>query len=1136
MVNDYISENRTFNKPVKEEIDYDLDVYDNEIRNRLIWNKTLKVTILSSVIFTLFLFLRHRKILIKTYYEQKLSLFSETAFYYSYFEDIVNSQDSLFNVILNRLIRDNRTEYPDVINSLSRFNIYQEVILGILYRVLINIIINLKYIYSIIYISVTGNSSILSDLSSKHLIQDSSFILSPFNFYYYSVNTILGIGLGIICGTSTLITDGSYISGFTCMGFLFGNFQLRLLSRISSLPLRENFALPFIWLNNMVIISILKSKHSLNLKKKWFLLFISSLIIFEFWQFSVFVITVQLISIYIIYLLGYEYQYFEPKLKKYIIVNIISLATSYLLHFCDHHILFSPLPLVGISIYFILSLYRIINGPVNAGSFSLLRSFIIGLSSTLLFIAIKIVSSPFSDHDAHVFDMLLTTLLGKEYANFDTMIYKMGGSEFSWITKKQINMIKNSGVLYIFIPNISIIMLKMIINTLKFILVDSQPSDDNHKAEYVQSEDKTSIFSDDDSVKSSNFSVNSTSTSHSPIPNNVPNLNSNSCLEYDFRDNRISDTKESYNADILRSRKTSNGSSHNIYAANSDIVVSFMAIHTIIVCILSISISRLRVISLPYISVISSIFASRNYLKSTSIYFRELTKVIFNHFHLHKTSNLRSPVRPNKRDKSSIIIFLISLFVFSLSISRFPTEELKSGMLPENNASSTKSRLIDWINTNLPDETPILSDMVVSATLRLMTKTKIITHPQYENVKIRKRTQFVYSISACISIKELYDTMEQQFRTDYLLLSIYRCAEPKGGDTITIVHVTNYLDNIKHRCNNQENIFQRTCWRIQLDNQNNYFELIYRNAHYSIYKRRAKQDLEISHIYVNNRYDILRNYSDFPFKRKLLDWQESWEPWITNCRLNDKYCPHNIVDYARMIIDIYNIVEVSALLYEKAISIFPNNSYAVFNYAEFLDYDLGGDPTRIFGNYKKSLDLYKSKISRTSYLESEYIDNNKNIDNINQGFGLKMILGLVLYCDQVYGRTEHIIEESIKIILEDKLVKVLSSNFEISDAYGIVNYLNSQGIIDINYDLCLVNFTYHICMISSYLRSLEVENREILKKQSKYPSWLIKTVYNKLWAIAKLIDPNNACVIKYWNLFHGREKNNIDYIYCFFLG
>lgn len=1106
--------------------------YSNS-NSKIVWNKTIKMITFTSIIFSLFLILRHRKILLRTYEEQKMSMFSETAFYFSFYEDIVNSSDNIYNII-KKMILDDRTEYPDVINSLSRFNIYQEVILGVLYKLLVVFYYKVKFLIHIIFSLVSGEHLFRNALKYNNLSNSSIFLSTPYNFYFFCVNSILGLGMGILCGTSTYVTNGSYISGLTCMGFLFGNFRLRLLSRISSLPLRENFALPFIWINNLILISIIKYTNNKNSKEKWTLLYITLVILLEFWQFSVFVISTQLISVYILFLLGYEFFKLKLVLKKLITVHLIATITSYLLHFFNYYILLTPLPQIGISILLSIKLCEFFSIEVEKAKFSLLYSFSSGIISLILFFVFKIILNPFSDHDTHVFDMLKTTILGQKYANFDTMIYKMGGSEFSFITKEQLKMIKSSGVLFIFIPGVLLILFSIFIDAINIKLFNCcSNSKNNNSSLSYQLEDNSSQIRDDISDSSFNSSISSTSTSHSPKSTITSNQDWSSCFEHSLQDEYLINSKKnqttSYeNKNILVFKKLDNSNDEN-----QDTTISFLTIQTIFFCLLAAIISRLRVLALPYIIVISSFFASRDYLQFISNYYKNLILRVFV-IKLDKDKATNSIKKYNSK-VFSFIFLATSIAILSFSILKFPLSEIKSGFIPENNASSSKFRLVGWINSNLPEYTPILSDMVVSATLRLTTKTKIITHPQYEHIKIRRRTQFMYSISACISIKELYETMEQQYKTDYLLLSIYRCAVPKDDkNAITMVHVTNFLDNINHRCNNQENIFQRTCWRIQLDSQSRYFDLVYRNAHYSLYKRKKFQDLKP--LQTNFSVEInLNDFSKFSFKRKLLDWNESWKPWIMNhCIINDIFCPQNMVDYARIIIDIYNIIDVSKLLYEKAISIFPKNSYVMFNYAEFLDYDIGDDPKHIFEKYNMSIDLYKQEAFKNH--DSQIVEEkSSSLINVNQSFGLKMILGLILFSEQINGRTELTINRSLELIFENELIKLISSNFEFMSFFEIIEHLNSNKIVNIDFDMCFVSLAYNTCMISSYLKTIEMESRKLKRIQKTYPFWLIKTVYNKLWIFSKLLDPNNTCIIKYWSIFHNREKGNIDYIYSFFL-
>jgi CHASE3 domain sensor protein len=58
-------------------------------------------------------------------HQKGYTLFSEQAFYYSYYADLVAADDYL--EALAGLTRDRIAEYPNVINAMHRFNIYSEV-------------------------------------------------------------------------------------------------------------------------------------------------------------------------------------------------------------------------------------------------------------------------------------------------------------------------------------------------------------------------------------------------------------------------------------------------------------------------------------------------------------------------------------------------------------------------------------------------------------------------------------------------------------------------------------------------------------------------------------------------------------------------------------------------------------------------------------------------------------------------------------------------------------------------------------------------------------------------------------------------------------------------------------------------
>uniref|UniRef100_A0A1I8EZ95 Uncharacterized protein n=1 Tax=Wuchereria bancrofti TaxID=6293 RepID=A0A1I8EZ95_WUCBA len=65
--------------------------------------------------------------------EQEISLRTEAGLYYSYYKFAVHPEMS-FNSTIYALVHDNSTEFPRQINVFKRFNIYQELILAVLYK------------------------------------------------------------------------------------------------------------------------------------------------------------------------------------------------------------------------------------------------------------------------------------------------------------------------------------------------------------------------------------------------------------------------------------------------------------------------------------------------------------------------------------------------------------------------------------------------------------------------------------------------------------------------------------------------------------------------------------------------------------------------------------------------------------------------------------------------------------------------------------------------------------------------------------------------------------------------------------------------------------------------------------------
>ena len=78
--------------------------------------------------------------------EREISFRTESGLYYSYFKQTIQGNFDLTFVKItilaktlgdafHQFVHDNKTEFPNEVNILERFNIYQEIFLGIIYRV-----------------------------------------------------------------------------------------------------------------------------------------------------------------------------------------------------------------------------------------------------------------------------------------------------------------------------------------------------------------------------------------------------------------------------------------------------------------------------------------------------------------------------------------------------------------------------------------------------------------------------------------------------------------------------------------------------------------------------------------------------------------------------------------------------------------------------------------------------------------------------------------------------------------------------------------------------------------------------------------------------------------------------------------
>ncbi|XP_035463964.1 dpy-19-like 1, like isoform X2 [Scophthalmus maximus] len=212
--------------------------------------------------------------------EKEMAFRTEMGLYYSYYKTIIEAPSFLDGVHL--VMNDRLTEYPLVINTLKRFNLYPEVVLASWYRIYTGVMgyfgIPTKMCWSI------NRGDGLTPVDSCEGMGD------PAYFYVTCVFMLNGVMM------SLFFIYGSYLSGsrlggvVTTMCFFFNHGES---TRVMwTPPLRESFAYPFLVLQMLLLTYILRTQNPS--KTTMVALGVSNLCFMLPWQFAQFVLLTQI--------------------------------------------------------------------------------------------------------------------------------------------------------------------------------------------------------------------------------------------------------------------------------------------------------------------------------------------------------------------------------------------------------------------------------------------------------------------------------------------------------------------------------------------------------------------------------------------------------------------------------------------------------------------------------------------------------------------------------------------------------------------------------------------------------------------------------------------------------------------------
>uniref|UniRef100_A0A4W3JVR9 Dpy-19-like 1, like (H. sapiens) n=1 Tax=Callorhinchus milii TaxID=7868 RepID=A0A4W3JVR9_CALMI len=348
--------------------------------------------------------------------EREMAFRTEMGLYYSFFKIIIEAPS--FTEGLRKIMNDRLTEYPLVINTLKRFNLYPEVVLASWYRSFISITdafgISIKMCWSV------NRGHGLNPVESCEGMGD------PAYFYVTFVFILNGLMMSLFFLYGTYLS-GSRLGGVvTASCFFFNHGEC---TRVMwTPPLRESFSYPFLILQMLLLTHILRTPF---VDKRTMVAFGVANILFMLpWQFAQFVLLTQIASLFATYILGFID---SSKLLEILYAHMISLLLCFALMFGNAMLLSSYYASSLVIVWGMIRMkdwsakywpQRIHVACVAKGTVWLIGTVI------LKFVASKILGI---DDDAHISNLLKSKFTN--YKDFDTLMYSCA-VEFDFMEKE----------------------------------------------------------------------------------------------------------------------------------------------------------------------------------------------------------------------------------------------------------------------------------------------------------------------------------------------------------------------------------------------------------------------------------------------------------------------------------------------------------------------------------------------------------------------------------------------------------------------------------------------------------------------------------------------------------------------------
>ncbi|XP_036414667.1 dpy-19-like 1, like [Colossoma macropomum] len=335
--------------------------------------------------------------------EKEMAFRTEMGLYYSYFKTIIEAPTFLDG--LHLIMNDRLTEYPLVINTLKRFNLYPEVVLASWYRVYSSIMdffrIPTKMCWSI------NRGEGLEPVESCEGLGD------PAYFYVTFVFLLNGVMMSLFYVYGTYLSGSRLGGAVTVLCFFFNHGES---TRVMwTPPLRESFSYPFLVLQMLLLTYILRSRKPS--RNAVLALCLSNVVFMLPWQFAQFVLLTQVASLFVSYVLGY----LSPdKMQTILTTHMVALGVCFVLMFGNSMLLTSFYASSLISIWGIIALRDRFRETFRPGLLTWVMQCLAWVVTTVILKFMLALVLGASD-DAHISSLIKSKFTS--YKDFDTMMY-----------------------------------------------------------------------------------------------------------------------------------------------------------------------------------------------------------------------------------------------------------------------------------------------------------------------------------------------------------------------------------------------------------------------------------------------------------------------------------------------------------------------------------------------------------------------------------------------------------------------------------------------------------------------------------------------------------------------------------------